>query len=33
VFNGPASAFVRLLDAVEKKKGGAPTESAEGVQN
>jgi len=33
VFNGPAAAFVRLLDAVEKKKGGAPTESAEGVQN
>jgi len=33
VFNGPAAAFVRLLDAVEKKKGGAPAESTEGVQN
>lgn len=33
VFNGPAAAFVRLLDAVEKKKGGAPAEAAEGVQN
>ena len=24
VFNGPIAAFVRLLDAVEKKKGGSP---------
>jgi large subunit ribosomal protein L10 len=31
VFNGPAAAFVRLLDAVEKKKGGAPAETSESV--
>lgn len=29
VFNGPIAAFVRLLDAVEKKKGGG---AAEGTQ-
>lgn len=33
VFNGPAAAFVRLLDAVEKKKGGgaegAPAENTQ----
>ncbi len=36
VFNGPIGAFVRVLDAIEKKKGGgaevAPA-TAEGVQN
>ena len=35
VFNGPIAAFVRLLDAVEKKKGGgaesAPAPAAEGA--
>ena len=34
VFNGPIAAFVRVLDAVEKKKGGGAPEvvAAEGTQ-